>query len=128
MEIQLVPLLGLYFLIVGLLVLYRQKSIMPAVAQLVANRPLLLIVALAELLAGLAIVLNYPYFAMDYTGIVSIIGWMLVAEGIIYLALPYKKVQRIIRVFNKTQWYVYGGIIAVVAGGYLTAVGFGWMN
>ncbi|MCE9541874.1 hypothetical protein K8R03_04960 [Candidatus Kaiserbacteria bacterium] len=127
MEIQLAPLLGLYLFIIGALALYRRKSVMPAVSQMLKNRPLMLVVALVELLAGLAVVINYPYFTMDWIGLISIIGWMLLAESLLYLSLPYKRVQKIIKKFNKPEWYLYSGILAVVAGAYLTAVSFGWM-
>ena len=127
MEIQLAPLLGLYLFIIGALALYRRKSVMPAVSQMLKNRPLILILALVELLAGLAIVLNYPSFTMDADGIISIIGWMMVVESIIYLAIPYKQVQKLMKRFNKPQWYLASGVIAVVIGAYLTAVSFGLM-
>ncbi|HEY4524918.1 MAG TPA: hypothetical protein VJL39_00970 [Candidatus Paceibacterota bacterium] len=123
---MLVPqLVGLYLLIVGVIVLYRRKSIMPAVSQLAANRLMVVILALMELSAGLAIVLTYPAVSWDWMGIVAIVGWVLVIESIIYIAMPYARVQRFIRYFNKNEWYQAGGVVAVIAGAYLSAVGFG---
>lgn len=121
----LAQLLGLYFIIVGIIVLYRRKSIMPAVSQLVANRALLLVIALSELLAGLAIIITFPSITPDFEGAIAIIGWVLVVEGVLYLALPLRTVQRFIRKFNTDTWYGTGGVIAVLLGGYLAAGGFG---
>lgn len=127
LEFSLSQLLGLYFIIVGGIVLYRRKSVMPAVAQLAMNRPLMLVVALAELLAGLAIVLTSSGVSASADGIVALVGWMLMVEGVIYLALPYKRVQKFIRAFNTPQWYGVGGVIAVLVGLYLAAAGFGFI-
>lgn len=126
MEITLQQLLGLYFLIIGGVVLYRRKAVMPAISQIAGNRPLLLVIALIELLAGLAVVLTMPDLTPDASGLVSLIGWMLIVEGIIYLAMPYRRVQRMIRAFNTPQWYSVGAVIALLVGLYLTANGFGW--
>jgi hypothetical protein len=122
----LAQLLGLYFIIVGALALYRRKSIMPAISQMLKNRPLVIILSMVEVFAGLAIVLTYPDLTLDWRGLISVVGWMMLAEGIIYLALPYGKVQRIVRSFNRDAWYRMGGAVAVIAGIYLAGVGFGF--
>ena len=56
----LAQLLGVYFVIVGVVVLLRRGSLMPALSELAKNRPLILILALIELIAGIEIVLAYP--------------------------------------------------------------------
>ena len=121
----LAQLFGLYFLIVGGVVMLRRQSIMPAIAELAANRALLLVIALVELAAGLAIVLMYPKITLDWVGLISLIGWMLVAESILYMALPVKKVQKFIKSFNTHSWYASSGVLSVIIGAYLAAIGFG---
>ncbi len=119
-------LLGLYFIIVGVIVLYRRKSIMPAISQLVANRPLLLVIALAEILAGLAIILTYPNITANADGVIALIGWVLAVEGVLYLAMPIQSVQRFVRRFNNETWYGTGGAIAILLGGYLAGTAYGF--
>lgn len=123
---MLAQLLGLYFIIVGAIVMYRQKAIMPAIGQLAGNRALLVVVALVELMAGLAIILTYPELTPDVDGVIAVIGWMLVVEGVLYLAAPVRSVQRFIRRFNRPQWYQTGGALAIVLGIYLAGNGFGF--
>ena len=118
-------LLGLYFLIVGVVVVARRASVMPAISALAANRSLVLVIGLAELLAGLAIVLTYPTASFSVEGTISVIGWMLLVEGLIYIALPARSVQKMIKSFNKQEWFVSGGLLAIVAGAYLAGAGFG---
>ncbi len=121
----LAQILGLYFIIVGVIVLYRRRAIMPAVSRLVANRPLLLVMGLMEILGGIAIVLTYPVFTFDADGVISIIGWVLLVEGVLYFALPSRKVQRFVRRFNTQTWYRAGGVLSFVIGVYLAGSGFG---
>lgn len=121
----LAQLLGLYLIIVGVIVLYRRRSIMPAVSQMVANRALLMVFALVEILAGLAVVLTYPQISATADGVISLIGWVLTIEGIVYLALPVRTVQRFVRKFNTDTWYGTGGAIAILLGAYLAGNGFG---
>ncbi len=128
MEFSLSQLLGIYFILIGGIVLYRRRAVMPAIRQLVANRPLLLVIALAEILAGLAIVLTYPLVSVSVNGLISIIGYMLIVEGIIYLSMPYKRVQKFVAAFNTPQWYGVGGVIAILAGLYLAGSGFGFIG
>ena len=124
----LAQLLGLYFVIIGVIVLLRGRSLVPGISQLIANRPMIIILGLSELLAGLAIILTYPTFTWDWRGIIAVIGWMLVIEGIIYLAAPYVKIHKVMRSFNSPRWYQFGSLVAIVAGGYLLAVGFGFIQ
>lgn len=121
----LAQLLGVYFIIVGGVVMLRRSSVMPAINDLVANRALLMVIALIELAAGLAIVLNYPSITPDWVGVISLVGWMLAVESVLYLALPNKKIQKMIRYFNTESWYVSGGVLSVILGAYLAGVGFG---
>jgi len=125
MDLFLAQLFGIYFIIVGVAVLVRKKSLMPTVRELIANKPVLLTVALLEIAAGLAIVLSRPALTWDWMGIITLIGWMLLVEGVLYLALPSKVAQKFTKQFSSASMTMAGGIIAVAAGAYLTYVGFG---
>lgn len=121
----LAQLIGLYLLVVGVVVTVRRCSLMPAVAELVKNKGVLVLLGAVELAAGIAIVLVYPRITFDWMGIISLVGWMMVVESLVYLTMPLGRVQRTIRAFNKPSWYVGGGLIAIVLGAYLVAIGFG---
>lgn len=121
----LAQILGLYFIIIGVIVLYRRRAIMPALSRLVANRPILLVIGLMEILAGLALVLTYPMVTLSADGLISLIGWVLLVEGLLYFALPSRKVQRLVRRFNSPSWHRSGAVLAILMGGYLAGTGFG---
>ncbi len=124
MEIFLAKLFGLYFLIIGIIILVRRKAVMPAVSELVSNRAVLITLAIIEIGAGLALTLTYPTIQWSVDGILSTIGYMLLVEGLIYLASPYKPTQKFIKQFNKSHWLISGGVASVVVGAYLVAYGF----
>src|SRR3989344_5064139 len=109
---ELTQLLGLYFLIVGLIVVVRRTAFMPAIKQLMANRPLLMIVGMVEVLAGLAIVLAYPDVNFSTNGVIGLVGWMMLVEGVIYLLMPSREVQKMVKKFNTPTWYLFGGLAA----------------
>jgi uncharacterized membrane protein len=125
LSIFLAKLFGLYFLIAGGIIMMRQRSFMPIFTEILGSRPLLLILGVAELLAGLAIVIAHPIFTATWQGLLTLVGAWMAVEGIIYLAMPYTKVGRLMRQFNTPTWYTSGGLVAIVMGGYLVGKGFG---
>ncbi len=124
-SIFLAKLLGLYFIIMGGIILIRRKAVMPTINDLLANRALLLVIGVAEIAAGLAIVIANSALSLDVVGLISLIGYIMIIEGIIYLAAPLKMIQKLVRRFNRPGWYISGGILSVLAGVYLAATGFG---
>jgi hypothetical protein len=126
MEIFLAKLLGLYFIIMGVMALLRRRSIIPAIRDFASNTGLRFVIAAIELIAGLALVLAYPTVSASVVGVISLVGYMMVIESLIYMTMPAKMVQNFIRSFNKPVWYHAGGILAVVAGAWLAGTGFGY--
>ncbi len=125
LSIFLAKLFGLYFLIAGVIVMYRQRSLMPSMTEVIGSRPLIITVAFGQLLAGLAILIAHPIFTPDWHGLITLIGAWIVIEALIYLLLPYGKVSRVLKNFNNGTWYTSGGFLAVMLGAYLTGKGFG---
>jgi uncharacterized membrane protein HdeD (DUF308 family) len=126
LELFIAKLFGLYLIIMGALVLTKKKSIMPAIMDIAKNRALTLLLGALELAAGLAIVLVFQEVSMTPVGLIALIGYMMIVEGIVYLALPVKQVQKMVRSFGNRQWFMASGIVAVLAGIYLAGYGFGF--
>lgn len=117
-------LFGIYFILIGLVVLLRRGSLLPVIREVISNRALLFVVAAIELIAGLALTLTYPAIRASVEGLLSLIGWMLIVEGVLYMLLPMKDVKKMISSFNKPSWYLTGAVISVAMGLYLVAYGF----
>jgi uncharacterized membrane protein HdeD (DUF308 family) len=123
-EVFIAKLFGLYLIIMGALVLTKKKSVMPAISDIIKNRALTIVLGGLSLAAGLAIVISFQQVSLTPTGLISLIGYMMVIEGVVYLSLPLKAVQKIVRSFGNKQWYMASGVVAVLAGIYLAGFGF----
>ncbi len=125
LEVFIAKLFGLYLLVMGVLVLVKKRSVMPAVMEIAKNRALSVVLGALDLAAGLAIVILYPEVSVSPVGLISLLGYMAIVEGIVYLTLPMKSIQKMVRSFGNKQWYMASGIVAVLAGVYLCGFGFG---
>jgi hypothetical protein len=104
--------IGPFLVIVGAAIMLRRDYFIEVFGAYPRERLTRAVVSLAELLAGLFLVVAHNV-------------WMAVIEGVAYLLLPDAEVARFIGTFNTPGWYVAGGVLAIVAGAYLAAFGFG---
>ena len=98
---------------------------MSVVHDFVNERALRVIVAAAELIAGLFLVFNHNVWGNWQEGLVSLFGWLMLAEGVFYLLLPESVVRAVIKMFNVRGWYIGGGLVSIIAGLYLAGTAFG---
>ncbi len=126
LSLFLAQLLGLYFIIAGFIIIARRKSLIPVVYEFGHNHALIMSLALVELAAGLAIALAHPIWAPDWRGLITLVGWIMILESVFYVALPFSGMRRLVRVFNRSHWYISGGFVSVVLGVYLAGFGFGF--
>ncbi|MDQ5957913.1 MAG: hypothetical protein QG665_248 [Patescibacteria group bacterium] len=117
--------IGIYLILIGLICVTRRKMMMAAVAEMMSNKAIIYLVGILELLAGIGLVLVHNIWAYDPIVIVTLVGWLMLIEAIAYLVLPYRIVYKLVRRFNTKKWYIGGGLVSIVLGGYLVAVGFG---
>ena len=87
-SIFLARLLGPALLTVGVSILLNQRYYRTMTQQLVASRPLMFIVALIGIVAGLAIVLVHNVWTADWRVIITLLGWINLLRGIASLLLP----------------------------------------
>lgn len=127
LSLFLAKLFGFYFLIIGVVFIWRRKSIMPVFEEFAGSRALMVVTALCEIFAGLAIAIVHNIWSTDFRVVITIIGYWMVIEGVIYLLLPGKKmVKNMVKVFSRPGWYVAGSLIAIVAGVYLLNAGYAY--
>ena len=127
LSIFLAKLFGAYLLIVGVICLLRRRSIMKAVVDFEHNRALLLVIAILEILAGLSLVITHNLWLKDFRGVITVLSWWTLIEGVLYLILPMTRIRRMLEAFNKPKWFVSGAVLAIIVGLYLVRVGFGWV-
>lgn len=103
----------------------RRESLMKSFSGAGKNRWVILLIAFLELAAGLALVIAHPIFTFDWKGIISFIGAWMVIESVFFLIVSNKVADKVFKMVNKPVWYMLGGALSIVLGGYLAGVGFG---
>lgn len=127
LTIFLSQLFGIYALVGGFAILARRRYFLPIVGGFAEERLTRLVVAILELLGGLALVLSHNVWGTLPEIIISLFGWGLVLEGAFYMLASDDAVEALIKQVNVPAWYWVGGVISLVVGAYLAAFGFGWL-
>ncbi|MGB6176215.1 MAG: hypothetical protein WBF43_07740 [Methylocella sp.] len=118
-------LIGLFALVLSLAMVLHRRSYVETAATLIQDRPLLLVLGMISLIAGLAIVLAHNIWSGGTLPvIVTLIGWINLIRGLILLLLPPQAVVSLFEIFHfDERFYLYVAIIFVL-GVYLTFMGF----
>jgi hypothetical protein len=121
----LAQLLGLYCVIVAVAMFVRKREMIEIVLSLIQDRPLLFIVEIFGLIAGLAMVLGHTVWSKGFLAfVVTLIGWITLIRSIVLLFLPAEAVGRFVKTIRYEQNYYLFAAIALVVGAYLTFAGF----
>ena len=118
-------LIGLFFLVLSLVMALNRRSFAETAGLLIHDRPLLLILGIITLIAGLALVLAHNHWSGGALPvIITVIGWITLIRGVVLLVVP----QDVLASFFETidiekHFYVPPGITFVL-GSYLTYMGF----
>jgi hypothetical protein len=117
--------LGLALIVLGLILMIRRQYYIAVYPLIVTERMTRMVFATFALIGGLMLALADPLWQTLPSVIISLIGWMAALEGLVYLALPDDQLAKLVAMFNKPAAYLVGGIVAMVLGIYLAAIGFG---
>ncbi len=115
---------GIYLVILGVACLARRKYLSSVFAGFVDHRLLRMVIAIAELVAGLFLVITHQDWSNLAAGIITFFGWAMTIEGVAYLFLSDRAVAKLFKVFNTKVWYIVGGLLSVVVGLYLISIGW----
>jgi hypothetical protein len=120
-------LLGLYCLIIALAMLAQRHTTVATVAALLHDRPLMYVIGVWCLFAGLAMVLVHNVWSGGgVTVIVTLIGWLTLLKGVAFIALePMQTADRYLAQLRYEQLYPLYLLVTLVLGAYLCYAGFG---
>ena len=122
LSIFLAKLLGLYMLIVAADLLLRRHEVEGAVKDFASSKGLLVFSGSFSLLFGLAIVISHPVFEGNWRGLITLLGYLIVARGIMRIAFPSRLQKKLVSFFHKRYWFLF--FILAILGAYLTYCGF----
>jgi hypothetical protein len=125
LTVFLAKLIGLYCVLFGLAMALQKQVMVDAVTALLRSGPVLLIIELITLTAGLAIVIGHNvWLGGALPIIVTLLGWIILIRGVVLLFLSPPAKIRFFEMFRYADlFYLYAGI-TLVLGFYLAIAGF----
>ena len=119
-------LLGLYCIILALAMLVNGTVIMQDVTELAHNAPVMFIVGVFTLVAGLAMVLGHNYWrGAAITIVVTLIGWLTLLKAVLTLFIPlYVATLLPLALLQSNHFFYVRLVVTLLLGVYLTYSGF----
>jgi len=75
---------------------------------------------------GLIAVLSHNVWDGSWRTLVTILSWLTLLKGVMYLFLSHNAYMRMVKVFSDKRWFGVSSVIIILLGLYLTAKGFGF--
>ena len=120
-------LIGLYCIVAALAMFARGVAFVDTVALLLHDAPLLFLLGVVTVAAGLALVLTHNLWTGGAAAvIVTAVGWLTLAKGVMFLALPPEgeSVFFLQTLHYREYFHLFAGI-SLGVGAYLAYSGFG---
>jgi len=116
--------LGLFSVILALSALVRRKLVVHIMKDVLKNRGAAYLIGLFEVGAGLLLILNHSIWDSTLTTAVSVLGWLLLLEGIFYLFATKGVIRSVIKSLDNYHAYYLFSVLYFVFGIYLVYAGF----
>ncbi|WP_274629207.1 hypothetical protein [Arvimicrobium flavum] len=126
LSLYLAKVLGVALVIMGAGILLRRRYFVPVFGAYGRERLLRTVMSVIELFAGLFLVFGHNVWSPTPAAIISLLGWIAVIEGALFLLLPDDAIESVLEAVNRPPLYLGGGAVVVLVGVYLAGFGFGW--
>jgi hypothetical protein len=119
-------LIGLYCLLAGVIMLVHREGMIAGVEALVLDAPLLLILGVITVAAGLAMILAHNIWSAGALPLaVTLIGWLTLIKGLVlWLLSPQAAARFYLQQLHYPQLYYLYAAVTLLIGAYLTVAGF----
>ncbi|HTZ53997.1 MAG TPA: hypothetical protein VMB20_02955 [Candidatus Acidoferrum sp.] len=123
--LYLAKLFGLFLLILGISMLVQRQNTIAIWIALVHNLPLIYVVSLVTIAAGLAVVLAHNRWRGGAPPVVvTLLGWVTLLKGVSALVLPADLAMQAFALLSYDRYFYIYTCIWLVLGAYLTVAGF----
>jgi hypothetical protein len=116
--------MGLVFLIIGVAILVNREWYRQLVADFFDDRGLLYLSGALAVVTGLAIVLVHNVWVPDWRILITLLGWVAIARGIMRLTFPAFAMRSAKKMSATTTPTTFAGVGVLVLGVILTAMGY----
>ena len=116
--------IGVLFIVVGLSLVTERKMVMGVFKELFKNRVLTYIWGLITLVISIVMILKHNIWSGGTELAITILGWYLFLEALVYVFLSQKKLSVFLKWLNKKSIYYFLAIIFILVGAYFFSYGF----
>lgn len=116
--------LGIYITVIAAVFMVRYDTFIDYAEEFAENTYMRFNLAFVELGVGLAIVLLHNTWTLDYRGVVSVLGWLMIVESVFHFLASDEQEEEMIDRFTQSHHWRYYGLIALFLGLYLMTKGF----
>lgn len=125
LSIFLAKVLGIYFLVVGLAILFNLRRTTSIIYGVIQNPSLQLIFGIVTSTIGILLVVSHNIWIRDWPVIITIIGWLILIKGVLNLISP-NIASALARPFIQSRASrTFSALISLAIGLYLCFEGFG---
>lgn len=124
LTLYLAKLLGLYFLIIGVSIIFRTSHYQKSMKELSKSEALMMIISVMPIVIGLSIILGHNVWSNGWGIFITVLGWIIFIVGLVRLFL-YKQVMHLIsKKAEHKAFLITLGVILALVGASLTYFGF----
>jgi hypothetical protein len=118
-------LIGLVVLIIAVPMIMDKQSMITTFGVLIEDRGLILLMGMASVVAGAAIVLLHNVWRNGiWPLVVTLVGWVMLLRGILLLFLPNDVLSGLMMTLHLSDYYYAYAAIPLIVGAYLCLRGF----
>ncbi len=114
---------SLYFVIVGLAMIFHRKYYLEAAAEMLEHKGLSFFTAIFTLTLGILLVLFHNIWDEVWAIVISVLAWLTLLKGMVRLFFP-KQFEKAIRAYENCTFFYIMMIITVLFGVLLGCYGF----
>ena len=122
LSILLAKLLGIYMLIIAALWILRKDQMDALIKDFISSKGLIAFSGSMTILLGLSIAIEHPIWQLNWRGLITLLGYIMIFRGIMRFAFAEKVQQNALKIISKGYWIMIA--VLIVLGGFLTYCGF----
>lgn len=115
---------GIVMLVFGLVGVFRYQLIQEWLTKTLRKPSTFFLIGVFEFMVGLLVALGHQQWGSFTAGLVSLLGWLMVLESILYLTLPKGSLVHLLGRMDRPPMIIATGIISIGLGVVLTLSGF----
>jgi len=116
--------LGIFLIIVGISMTMRRRMMIQIIHDLFGNRTLTYFFGLVEFVGGLLLVLYHNQWGTSLETVVTILGWLFLIEGVLYMLMSRETIRRIISKLHSARVYYLFSLANLIIGIIIAYQGF----